>query len=123
VSNPKPPEKKAPDTKGSDKKTPELTGTDAVKADIQTLQQEIRILEGKLKNRRPEALAGIKQENEVLKKRLEALEGILLAAKMDLVRSKDKDEATQAWDALKAGATLSFQAAGMDEALWKDSVS
>lgn len=95
----------------------------ALKTEIQMLQQEIRILEGKLKNRRPEFVQALKADNERLTARAQELERIWLGVQLDLLQPKDKDEMNLKVETQKISAAASFRASSIDESLWKNLVS
>ena len=75
-----------------------------MRGEIEQFQQEVKILEGMLKNRKPEVVGSIKKENDVLEKKKNELEVVFYAAVKQVLQSnttaehqRSKKTSSQCW--------------------------
>lgn len=112
---------KKPEEKKDDKKEMSVHARiDALEEEIKSLEKEMRIMEGMLKNRRPEVIKALQQENEQLKVRAKYIEGVLLKVMADAEKPRHNDELTIKFQALKEAAIRFFKKEKIDANVWKN---
>lgn len=88
--------------------------------DVKTLETEIKILEGRLKNRNPVALEQSKKENEALKVKIQNLEKAFFVLLSGTTQPKKEDEQKLGTEALRLAAVDYFKASNTNIDLWKN---
>lgn len=95
----------------------------ALEQEAKVLESEIRVSEGRLKNRNPQKLAELQKENEALRIRALNLQKCLFGMLMEASVPRTPEDSTLYHDVLKAGSIEYFKKASIDVALWKDIAS
>jgi hypothetical protein len=90
---------------------------------LATTRQEVRTLEGKLANRNPRIIDGLKKENEELSKRFEVLKNVLFAMISESYLARNADEFKLQYEVLKQAALEYFKTSNTDPELWKSIAS
>ncbi|MCC7442126.1 MAG: hypothetical protein IT285_10855 [Bdellovibrionales bacterium] len=96
---------------------------DQLRADTEVLAKEVKILEGRLRNRDPAAIAEIQKENAVLREKGAKLQRALHALLADSFQARQGSDLELELEAIREAAVSYLKAAGIEEGIWKDIVS
>lgn len=105
------------DESPEDKAASKLT---EMRTEIEGLQLEVKILEGMIKNRKPEVVGSLKADNAKLEKTKSELEQILFAAIVHSLTSNTTAEHQAKYENLRKSSLNYFKKAGIDSAIWKN---
>ncbi len=90
---------------------------------IQSLQRQIKILNGRLIALDPQAAKQIESENKIFESRIQKLEIILFALITENQSSKDPADAKLKFEVFRAAALDYFKKANVDPETWKNLAS
>lgn len=90
-----------------------------LRGEIEKIEAEIHILQGRLKNRNPALAKAVKRENDELGARLKKLQTALYGALADSLMPRSPDDARLHVESLREGALGYFRKTDVDESLWK----
>lgn len=92
----------------------------ALEEALAPLEKDIRTLEGRVANRKPEILVSLKNENTAMRTRLARLEKALLALLLESLNPMNLEDARTSLDALRFSALDFCKLSNIDPDLWKN---
>jgi hypothetical protein len=119
-------EKAAPGAAGGAAVSPEaeaMARIKALQAQITVLNQDSKIIEGKLANRDPKLVAKLESENAFIKARIEKLELAIGAVFTRSNQPTSLDDLKTQYEILRSAAVEYFKKNNVDAELWKNIVS
>lgn len=90
-----------------------------LRAEIEVIRKDLVSMQGKLKNRDPSLLNGLKEENARLKQRLVRLESAAHGLNAESLLPRDPAEAKAAVETLRLAAVEHCKKTNVDTNLWK----